>query len=81
MTKTAIAKLSSKSQMVLPKEVRKVLGIEPGDRVLLMIEDGFIRLFPNPENYAEYTYGLGKDIWEKLGGGERFHLEEKKAWE
>lgn len=79
--KTVSAKLSIRCQMVLPKEIRDALGVKPGDTVLLAIEKDHIRLFPKPKNYAEYTYGLGKEIWKTLGSGEKFHLEEQKVWE
>lgn len=81
MMKTVTAKLSSRYQMVLPKEIRDVLGVKPGETVLLVLEKDEVRLFPKPKDYAEYTYGLGEEIWKTLGGGEKFHKEEQKAWE
>lgn len=81
MMKTVTAKISSRYQMVIPKEVRDILGVKPGDTVLLAIEKDQIRLFHRPKDYTEYTYGLGRDVWKELGGGEKFHLEEQKAWE
>jgi AbrB family looped-hinge helix DNA binding protein len=34
----AIARLSSKSQIVIPAEARRELGIEPGDELIMEIE-------------------------------------------
>ncbi len=79
--KTAIAKISSRYQLVLPKEARRALGVEPGDVVLFLIEENTVRMFPKPKSYTRYTRGLGKEMWAKLGGGERFHREEQAAWE
>jgi len=78
--RTLTAKLSSRCQMVLPKEVRRVLGVGPGDVVFLIIEGDTVRMLPKPKDYVEYMYGLGKEVWEKLGGGERFHREEQESW-
>ena len=40
MTKTVRAKLSTKSQAVIPKPVRDKLGVGPGDLVEFEIRDG-----------------------------------------
>jgi len=79
--KTAAAKIGSRYQLVLPKEARQALGVEPGDVVLFLIEGNAVRLFPRPRSYTRYTRGLGKEMWAKLGGGERLHREEQAAWE
>ena len=34
------ATLSSKSQIVVPAEVREHLGLKPGDQIVLEVEDG-----------------------------------------
>lgn len=66
---------------MLPKEVRKTLGLKPGDKVFFIIERDGVRMFPRPENYAEYMYGLGREVWEALGGGDKFFAEERASWE
>jgi antitoxin PrlF len=38
------SKLSSKSQVALPKAVREVLGISPGDTIVYEIEDDVVRI-------------------------------------
>lgn len=40
------ARLSSKGQVTLPKEIRDYLGIEPRARVYSVIEDGVVRILP-----------------------------------
>ena len=77
---TKIVKLSERNQMVLPKAAREALGIEPGGRVVVVIEGQNVRLLPEPENWSDYIYGLGKSTWEELGGGENFLHEERAAW-
>lgn len=79
--KAVTARVSSRYQMVLPKDVRRVLGIQPGDVVLLIIEGDTVRLVPKPASYATYARGLGRQAWEALGGAETFLAEERATWE
>ncbi|MCU0521927.1 MAG: AbrB/MazE/SpoVT family DNA-binding domain-containing protein [Anaerolineae bacterium] len=76
-----VVKLSSRNQMVLPKEAREALGIKSGGRVLVIVEGEAVRLLPEPDDWAEYIYGLGEDVWKSLGGGESFLAEERASWE
>ena len=77
---TAVVKLSKRNQMVLPKIARKALGVEPGGRVLVVVQGQRVHLLPEPENWSEYIYGLGAEVWASLGGGEQFPAEERAAW-
>lgn len=76
-----LVKLSERNQMVLPKAAREALNIKPGERVLVLIDGQTVRLLPEPENWSEYIYGLGEQVWTSLGGGEQFLAEERAAWE
>ena len=38
------AKVMSKGQVTIPKDVREVLGIESGDRVTFIVENGTVRI-------------------------------------
>ena len=78
---TTVVKLSQRTQMVLPKAARQALGVAPGGRVLVIVQEQRVRLLPEPENWTEYVYGLGEDMWAALGGGERFLREERASWE
>lgn len=40
------AKISSKGQISLPKEVREALGLSAGDRVVFSVEGGSATLLP-----------------------------------
>lgn len=42
----AILTLSSKGQLVIPARLRQLLGLKPGDRLALNVEDGELRLTP-----------------------------------
>lgn len=45
------AKVMSKGQVTIPKDVRKILGISSGDRITFVVENGNVRLI-NSAIYA-----------------------------
>ena len=48
------AKVTSKVQITLPKEIRTKLGLKQGDRVRFVIEDdGRVRLLPAKRDISE----------------------------
>jgi AbrB family looped-hinge helix DNA binding protein len=50
----AEAKMTSKGQITLPKEIRTKLGLRQGDRVRFVIEDdGRVRLLPAKRDISE----------------------------
>lgn len=49
------AKVMSKGQVTIPKDVRNVLGVENGDHVTFIVENGSVRLF-NSATYAMMTF-------------------------
>jgi AbrB family looped-hinge helix DNA binding protein len=50
--------VSTKGQLVIPAQMREALGIEPGDRVALTLEDGVILLRPVTERLVDETRGM-----------------------
>jgi AbrB family looped-hinge helix DNA binding protein len=53
-----ITTVSTKGQLVIPARIREALGIEPGDRIALTVEDGLILLRPVSERLVEETRGM-----------------------
>ena len=50
-----VARLNEKSQLVIPKEARELLGIGPGDRVLIAIAPFFKAIvIARPEDVEEH---------------------------
>jgi len=57
-----ISTLSSKGQLVIPKEVRDALGIKPKQKLLLKVVKGHIVIIePLPEVPVEYFCGIFKE--------------------
>jgi AbrB family looped-hinge helix DNA binding protein len=55
-----IQKLSSKNQLVLPKEARDAMGVKGGDELLIVVKDGITIVLPKPKRYAETLRGIAK---------------------
>ena len=53
-----ITTVSTKGQLVIPARMRDALGIEPGDRIALTLEDGVILLRPVSERLVDETCGM-----------------------
>ena len=51
-------RIGQKGQVVLPKELRDVIGILPGDRVIFDIQDGKLVLTPVPTRTTSDLFGI-----------------------
>jgi AbrB family looped-hinge helix DNA binding protein len=55
------ARMTSKGQITVPKDVRLKLGLKPGDRVRFLVEaDGRVRLLPAKRDIGELVGILPK---------------------
>jgi antitoxin PrlF len=50
--------LSTKNQIVIPKEVRQALGVKPGDKLLLIVRGSTVVVLRRPESYHSSIRGL-----------------------
>ncbi len=74
----AIVKTYAKGQLVIPKKIRKVLGLKPGQKVKLkLIDDQRVELTPIPENPVEAFCGVFKDGSPLTNSLIKEHKEEK----
>lgn len=56
----AVQKLSSKNQVVIPKETRLAMGVKGGDELLIVVKDDLTLVMPKPKRYARTLRGLPK---------------------
>ena len=73
------AKVSEKYQIVVPKQVREELGLQPGDRLLISVEGNRAVLRLQPRNYADHMRGLHKEIWQGIEPTD-YLREERNSW-
>ena len=49
--------LSSKYQITLPARLVRELGLKPGDKLAVELEEGRLVLHPRPKDWVSYTAG------------------------
>jgi AbrB family looped-hinge helix DNA binding protein len=73
----AEATLSSKNQIVVPREAREALGVQPGDKLLIVVRGKTVIILPRPQSWARAIRGLGK----KQPYPERYLDGERSSWD
>ncbi len=58
-------KLSSKNQLVLPKEAREAMCVKGGDELLVVVKGETAIVMPKPKDYVSALYGKGKGLYPK----------------
>ncbi len=77
---TITAKLTDKYQITIPSDIRKMLGMRKGDRLVLEVEDGKVVMRRMDKSLAAHCAGLGKEVWDSLGGGDVYLERERATW-
>ncbi len=57
-------KVSSKYQVVIPKEIREKINLEKGDELQVSLQGDTIVMRVKPRSFTEYSLGLHKEVWE-----------------
>ena len=72
----AEATLSSKNQIVVPREARVALGVSPGDKLLEVVRGQTVVILPRPRSFAKALRGLAKQ-----GYPEGYLSQERASWD
>jgi AbrB family looped-hinge helix DNA binding protein len=72
--------LSSKNQIVVPREARERLNIGPGHELLVLTKEDRVVLIPRPKNFVKHMAGLHQDVWQTLGAAS-YLKDERDAWD
>jgi AbrB family looped-hinge helix DNA binding protein len=57
------ATLSSKNQIVIPREAREKLGVRPGDKLLVVVQGDSVIVMQKPKSYRVAIRGLGRGVY------------------
>ena len=80
MNMTKAVRLSRKGQFVIPKEIRKALGVEEGGDLLVTL-DGKRAILTRPEQHAHATRGMLKGTWGKTKREvDRYIDDQRRSW-
>jgi len=80
-TLTAQSTVNSKYQVVIPKVIREKYKLQPRKKVLISADEYGIYIFQLPNKWGAYLQGLGKEMWEKVGGGDNYLKKERTSWD
>ena len=56
-------KLSSKNQIVIPRDIRETLNVKAGDKLLVVSRRDTVILLPKPTRYSKAIAGMGKGLY------------------
>lgn len=68
--------LSSKNQVVIPREAREALGAKAGDKLLVVVRGGHVIVLRKPSGYSAAIRGLGKGVYPR-----DYLRKERRSWD
>jgi AbrB family looped-hinge helix DNA binding protein len=72
----ALATLSSKNQIVIPKEAREALRVKAGDKLLVVVRGDRVIVLQKPKAHHAAIRGIGEGVYP---GG--YLRKERKSWD
>jgi AbrB family looped-hinge helix DNA binding protein len=57
------ATLSSKNQIVIPREAREALGVKAGDKLIVVVQGDSVIVMQKPKSYRVAIRGLGRGLY------------------
>jgi AbrB family looped-hinge helix DNA binding protein len=69
------ATMSSKNQIVIPREAREALGLKPGDKILVVVRSGKVLVLQKPKSYPAAIRGLARGVYPK-----DYLKKERQSW-
>lgn len=69
------ATLSSKNQIVIPREAREALDLKPGDKLIVTTVGGKIIVMERPDSYHAALAGIARGLYPK-----DYLKKERKSW-
>jgi AbrB family looped-hinge helix DNA binding protein len=63
----ATVRLSSKYQVVIPREARMAMSLSAGDELLVLSKPDRVVMIPKPRDFARRMAGLHREVWRAAG--------------
>ena len=79
MLSVVTVKVSRKNQIAVPAAVRRQLGIKPGDRLEVEVEDSRVVLRPQRRSAVDELIALAPEIWRGIDT-DRYIDELRSEW-
>ena len=70
------ATVSSKHQIVIPREAREALGLKAGDKVLVVVRGKRVLVLQKPQSHGKAIRGLAKTAYPS-----HYPQKERLSWE
>jgi AbrB family looped-hinge helix DNA binding protein len=70
------AKLSSKNQIVIPREARETLKLKAGDKLVIVVKGDMIMMFPKPKSWEAAIHGIARGLYP-----EDYIEKERRSWD
>ena len=68
-------KLSSKNQIIIPREAREALGVKAGDKLLVVVRGNTVILLRKPRRYSEAISGIARGLYP-----DEYLKKERECW-
>jgi len=68
--------LSSRNQIVVPREAREALRVHPGDKLLIVVRGNTVVILPRPRSWTKALRGLANEPY-----SESYLNEERDSWD
>jgi len=72
----AEATLSTKNQIVIPREAREALGVKPGDKLMVVVQGDRAIVLRKPKSHRTAIRGLGRGVYPN-----GYLRKERKSWD
>jgi AbrB family looped-hinge helix DNA binding protein len=72
----AEATLSSKNQIVIPREAREALNLKAGDKLIVSVRGERVIVLQKPKSYADAIRGIARKTYPK-----NYLKKERRSWE
>jgi len=68
--------ISSKNQIVIPREAREALGVKPGDKLLVVVRGNRVIVLQRPKSHHAAIRGLAPGLYSR-----DYLQKERQSWD